>query len=181
VERGHEFQHEPTTNPPRTQQFFHTFLFCHDRSVKRHLNLLLLSVDNVNESGLQAGAADKETVNVGLLSEVLAVLLADGAAVDNTGGLGDLLAKLLAHPLTDTLVNLLRLLGGGDLAGADGPDGLVGDDDLAPVLDLLADGSKLTDDDLHGLASVALLESLTAAEDDVDAAVNGGFGLVGDE
>lgn len=78
-------------------------------------------------------------------------------------------------------MNLLRLLGGGDLAGANGPDGLVGDDDLAPVLDLLADGSELVDDNLHGLASVALLEGLTAAQDDVDAAVKGSLGLVGDE
>jgi hypothetical protein len=78
-------------------------------------------------------------------------------------------------------VNLLRLLSGGDFAGADGPDGLVGDDDLAPVLNLLADGGELVDDDLHGLAGVALLEGLTAAEDDIDAAVDGSLGLVGDE
>jgi len=78
-------------------------------------------------------------------------------------------------------VNLLRLLGGSDLAGANGPDGLVGDDDLAPVLDLLGDGGKLGNDDLHGLAGLALLEGLAAAQDDADAAVNGGLGLVGDE
>jgi hypothetical protein len=151
------------------------------RSLQRTSQNLLLSVDNVNESRLQAGAANKETVNVGLLGEVLAVLLADGAAVDDTGGLGDLLAELLVEPLADALVNLLRLLGGGDLAGADGPDGLVGDDDLAPVLDLLADGGELVDDDLHGLVGLALLEGLADAEDDVDAAVESGLGLVGDE
>jgi len=78
-------------------------------------------------------------------------------------------------------VNLLCLLGGGNLAGADGPDGLVGDDDLAPVLDLLGNGGKLADDNLHGLAGIALLEGLTAAQNDVDAAVNGSLGLVGDE
>ena len=91
------------------------------------------------------------------------------------------MAELLVEPLADALVNLLRLLGGGDLAGADGPDGLVGDDDLAPVLNLLGDGGKLGDDNLHGLVGLALLEGLTAAEDDADAAVNGGLGLVGDE
>ena len=91
------------------------------------------------------------------------------------------MAELLVEPLADALVNLLRLLGGGDLAGADGPDGLVGDDNLAPVLDLLADGGELADDDLHGLAGVALLEGLADAEDDVDAAVDGSLGLLGDE
>ena len=91
------------------------------------------------------------------------------------------MAELLVEPLADALVNLLRLLGGGDLAGANGPDRLVGNDDLAPVLDLLADGSELVDDDLHGLASVALLKSLANAEDDVDAAVESSLGLVGDE
>lgn len=91
------------------------------------------------------------------------------------------MAELLVEPLADALVNLLRLLGGGDLAGADGPDGLVGDDDLAPVLDLLGDGGELGNDNLHGLVGLALLEGLTAAEDDADAAVNGGLGLVGDE
>jgi hypothetical protein len=78
-------------------------------------------------------------------------------------------------------VNLLRLLGGGDLAGADGPDGLVGDDDLAPVLDLLGDGGQLGNDYLHGLVGLALLEGLTAAENHADAAVDGSLGLAGDE
>ena len=157
----------------------HFLGFCHDRSV--NTRNLLLSVDDVNESRLQAGAANEETINVGLLGEVLAVLLADGATVDDTGGLGDLLAELLVEPLTDALVNLLRLLGGGDLAGADGPDGLVGNDNLAPVLDLLADGGKLADDNVHGLAGIALLEGLADAEDDVDAAVDGSLGLLSDE
>lgn len=78
-------------------------------------------------------------------------------------------------------MDLLGLLGGRDLAGADGPDGLVGDDDLAPVLDLLADGGQLRNDDVHGLVGLTLLESLAAAENHADAAVDGSLGLVGDE
>jgi hypothetical protein len=171
------------TNPEAQSLPLRFFQICREKqeSLQRASQNLLLSVDNVNESRLQASTTNKETIDISLLSEVLAVLLADGAAVDNTGGLGDLLAELLVEPLADALVNLLRLLGGSDLAGADGPDGLVGDDDLAPVLHLLADGRELVDDDFHGLVGLALLESLANAEDDVDASVESGLGLVGDE
>lgn len=166
-----------------TQQSQHTFNFSdrRNRSVKTHVNHLLLGVDDVSEGRLQAGAADEETVNVGLLGELLAVLLADRATVDDAGLVGSLLADVLLEPLADALVNLLCLLGGGDLAGADGPDGLVGNDDLAPVLDLLGHGGELADDNLHGLVGLALLEGLANAEDDVDAAVKGSLGLAGDE
>lgn len=78
-------------------------------------------------------------------------------------------------------MDLLSLLSGGDFAGANGPDWLVSNDDLAPVLDGLGDGSKLANDDLGGLVRLALLEGLTAAENHADAAVNGSLGLAGDK
>lgn len=64
---------------------------------------------------------------------------------------------------------------------ANSPNGLVGNDDLGPVLDLGSDGLELVDDDVDGLASLALLQALTAAENDAEATVNGSLGLVGDE
>ena len=60
-------------------------------------------------------------------------------------------------------------LGRGDLAGADGPDGLVGDDDLGPVLDDVGDGLELAGDDGDGGAVLALLEALAAAQDHAEA------------
>lgn len=80
-------------------------------------------------------------------------------------------------------MNLLSLLSGSNLAGTNGPDWLVGNDDLAPLLsgDLLGDSGKLASDDLDGLTLLALLERLSAAEDDVDVLVKGGLGLGGDK
>lgn len=70
---------------------------------------------------LQAGTADEETVNIGLLGELTAVLLADRATVDDADLVLSLGRDGLAEPLTDSGVDLLGLLGGGDLAGADSP------------------------------------------------------------
>lgn len=63
----------------------------------------------------------------------------------------------------------------------DSPDGLVGDDDLAPVLDLVRNSLKLLGDNIDGGAGLPLLEALTAAQDDADAAVERGLGLAGNE
>lgn len=70
---------------------------------------------------LQASTANEEAVNIGLLGELAAVLLADGATVDDADLVLGLGGDGLAEPLTDSGVDLLGLLGGGDLAGADSP------------------------------------------------------------
>ncbi|SPQ22851.1 8f06b728-0bcb-4c77-b950-6ad28b6375f7 [Thermothielavioides terrestris] len=129
--------------------------------------------------GLQAGTANQETVNVLLLGKVLAVLAVDAATVEDPGLVGDRVAELGPEPLADGLVHLLGLLDGGDLAGADGPDGLVGDHDLLPVggRELGGEGGQLALDDRDRVAGLALLERLAAAPDDADAALDGGLGL----
>jgi hypothetical protein len=152
-------------------------------------NSCLVAVDDVNEGRLQAGTTDKETVNVGLLSKLLAVLLGDTATVQDAGLLGSLGGDLLLQPLTEGGVDFLCLLGGRDLAGTDGPgcmsvigrmlkdggrdspDGLVGNDNLAPVLDLVGNSLKLLGNDLDGVTRLALLQSLTAAQNDTEATV----------
>lgn len=82
---------------------------------------LQTGVDDVDEGGLQAGTADEETIDIGLLGQLLAVLLADGAAVDDADVVGGLGGDGVGEPLADGGVDLLGLLGGGDLAGANGP------------------------------------------------------------
>lgn len=72
-------------------------------------------------SRLQAGTANKETVNIGLGSELAAVLLADRSTVDDTNGVLGLLGDGSTEPLADLGVDLLGLLGGSDLAGTNGP------------------------------------------------------------
>ena len=61
------------------------------------------------------------------------------------------------------------------------PDGLVGNDDLAPVLDLVGDSLKLLGDNVDGGAGLPLLETLTAAQNNADATVEGSLGLAGNE
>lgn len=70
---------------------------------------------------LQAGTANEEAVNIRLLGELAAVLLADGATVDDTDLVLSLGGDGFAEPLADSGVDLLGLLGGGDLASADSP------------------------------------------------------------
>ena len=57
---------------------------------------------------------------------------------------------LLRDELADVLVRVLRLRRRRDLPRADGPDGLVGDDDLAPVADHREHRGKLTLANLRG-------------------------------
>lgn len=59
-------------------------------------------------------------------------------------------------------MDLLSLLSGSDLAGSDGPDGLVGDDNLGPLLlgELLGGGVELAGDDGDGAVGLALLQTV---------------------
>ena len=69
------------------------------------------------------------------------------------------------------------------MAYTDSPDGLVSDNDVLPVvlLDDLGKSLDLAADDLVRLVALALLESLTDAEDDLDVLLQGSLGLLGDE
>ena len=61
------------------------------------------------------------------------------------------------------------------------PDGLVGNDNLAPVLDLVCNSLKLLGDNVDSGASLPLLEALTAAQNNADATVERSLGLAGNE
>lgn len=76
-------------------------------------------------------------------------------------------------------MDLLSLLSGGNLASANGPDGLIGDDDLRPVGDLGLESGELLADDIDGLAGLTLLQGLSAAPDHTDAVLGGVLGFEG--
>ena len=80
-----------------------------------------VGIDDVDKRRLQRSTANKEAVDIGLLGKLAAVLLVDAAAVQDAGLLRSLGRDLLLQPLADGGVDLLSLLGGRDLAGADGP------------------------------------------------------------
>lgn len=77
-------------------------------------------------------------------------------------------------------MDLLGLLSGSNLASADSPDGLVGNDNVGPVGDLGLEGLELLRDEVDGLASLTGLEGLAAAPDDLEAVLSGVLGLGGD-
>src|SRR5690606_41833173 len=102
-------------------------------------------------------------------------------SVHAAGGIGKLSGKF-GEPLADRGMDLLGLLGAGDLARADGPNGLVGDHAEAGTLrELVADGIELTEDDLEGSVGLALLQGLADAGDGAEACRDGGAHLVSNE
>lgn len=80
-------------------------------------------------------------------------------------------------------MGLLSLIGSGDLASTDGPHGLVGNDDVLPILLLehVDHSLELSLADVHGLTALSLLEQLTNAQDDLDAVGKSDLGLLGNQ
>lgn len=73
------------------------------------------------------------------------------------------------------------LLASRDLARAYSPDGFVGNDNLAPIRDLLPDGSKLTLDNSQSLAALTFLESFANTQDHAKSSRERRLGLVRDQ
>jgi hypothetical protein len=60
-------------------------------------------------------------------------------------------------------VSFLGLLGGGNDSSSDGPDGLVSDDNVSPVLNVFTDGLKLSSVDFVSASRFSLIELLSDA------------------
>jgi len=147
--------------------------------MQSHL-VLVAGTDDLLEGILEGGTSDEETINVWLLDELISVLVSHGTTVEDTGLVGGLLGDVGLKPGSDALVGLLGLVWGGSNSGTDGPDWLVGDDDLAPVVNLLTDGSELSSVDLVGLSALSLIELLSDASHDLEVVVEGNLDLGGD-
>ena len=143
--------------------------------------LLACLDDHRGEVGsLERSAAHEGAVNVGLGDELGNVAGLSGATVQDTDAVGELLTEHLLEGLTDSAADLLSVLGGSGLAGADGPDGLVGDNDLLGASDLetLETSLNLVHDVLDIGAGLADLKGLAAAEDGNKTGGNEGLGLL---
>ena len=82
---------------------------------------------------LERGASHESAVNIRLSHELLDVAGLGASAVKDARGVGGRIAVVGAQGLANGVADLLRVICGGGLAGADGPDRLVGDDDLGDV------------------------------------------------
>ena len=140
--------------------------------------MLADGLDDGAELWLKRGASDEESIDVGLADEFCAVSSIGRATVLDPGGCGNLSRDVLAQPGTDVGVGILGNCRGSRLSCADGPNGLVGNHDARPAGDGALYSIKLGLDNIIGLASFALLKSLTDAEDDLEAGTlgNGSFG-----
>src|SRR6478672_7538721 len=83
---------------------------------------------------LQGGASDEASVDVRLVHDPADVGGLDRPAVEDAERVGRGVAVHLAHPLADGRAHLLRVIGGRDLACADGPHGLVGHHETRDLL-----------------------------------------------
>ena len=125
------------------------------------------SGDDAHEVGaLECGAADETAVHVGLAEDLLGVGGLAAATVEDRAVFSYFLAIFILDDAADMGVHVLGLFGGSGLAGADGPDGLVSEDEFAEIfgsemeesfLDLLGDYLVIS-------AVVTLFEFLADAE-----------------
>ena len=83
---------------------------------------------------LERCSADESTVDVGFGEEFGCVAWLAAASVEDGHVVGHSLAILLTQQPTDEGMDLLCLIACSGLACSDGPDGLVGDDDVGHLL-----------------------------------------------
>src|SRR5258705_2490299 len=83
---------------------------------------------------IEARAPDQRAVHIGLTRQIANVFGLDAAPIDNPAELGRLRAEPLLQPLPDVPVRLGGLRGRRVATGADGPDRLVGGNELAELL-----------------------------------------------
>ena len=139
------------------------------------------SLDDDGELRLERGTSNKESIDVWLSDKFCTVSSIGRTTVLNSHGSGDVSVHLFGQPRSDVGVSFLGDSWGCGLASANGPDGLISDDNVAPLVDRALDGTELSGEDRVGFASLSLLESLTAAEDCLEAASLGLGDLLGND
>ena len=140
-------------------------------------------IEGTLTSRFQTRPSHQKSINVGLLRQLHTILFIHAPPIDHSYPFRRLLANRLLHPFPNLGVHFLCLLRGRHFPCANGPHGLIGNDEFLPVMTLnfLTDGSELLRDHFDSIVGLTLLESLAAAEDDAEAAIERGFGFVGDE
>lgn len=70
---------------------------------------LLSGIDDLHKLGLQRSTSHQETINVGLLGQLLGIGSGDRATVLDAQAVGDILGDVVAQPLAQEGVNFLGL------------------------------------------------------------------------
>ena len=148
-----------------------------------YLFILRNTIDNIEEVRLERSSADKSTIDVGLGEQILGVGTLHTTTVLDADSLGNGLADILAHPLTDEGMRLLSHLGGGSETSADGPNGLVGNGNVLPILLLkkLGGRGELRSADIVGGAVLTLLLLLSNGKHDLKTSIESDLDLLGNE
>jgi len=103
--------------------------------------VIVTSCNNCLESVFKRSASDKEAVNIGLRNKFRSVCISDTSSVQNSHFVRRFGGNVFLQPSSNNFVSFLCLLWACRLSRADCPDWLVSDYNLAPILNLLADGS----------------------------------------
>ena len=129
--------------------------------------------------GVEAGSADEGSVDVLKAAEGSCVVGFDGAAVKDADGFGELGVEGFCDLRADDFVGLVGDLGGGSAAGADGPYGLVGEDDGRGVggVDAFEGDGGLEFEHVAGEPGFALFEFFADADDGDEGMMKSGFEL----
>lgn len=91
-------------------------------------------------------------------------------SINNPSGSANSRGDLLGEPGTETVVYTLGLSRGSSDTSSNSPHGLVGNDDLGPIVDVSGDGLGLAEHNIESAISLALLKGLSNTGNDVQAA-----------
>src|SRR5579885_1291809 len=133
------------------------------------------SAHNLHEIGLEASAADERAVDIGVRHKLRDIGGGHAAAVENAQVARRLLAVHFAVEITNQVNHLAGSFGGSGLAGADGPDRLIGHDQFRLIV--VGDAGQAPRDlganHRLCLAGLVLLQVLTDANDRAQTVLKG--------
>ena len=144
-------------------------------TISHPLHVPVHDVENRAEDGLGRGASHHEAVVVGQLDDFVGICLRDAASIDDAHDLGLLRANVGTHPPSDEVAGLLSQFWTCDRSRVRGPQGLVNQHDVCPVIDVGGlERFKLFSHNHFLLFGFTVLLGLTEAVKDAQVAV---FGL----
>jgi len=147
----------------------------------RFPSLFPVHIDDIHKLGLQRCTSYKESVDVRLLREFLAIRSGHRAAINDPCGLRSAKGHLRLQEVTDLVMSFLRLFSSGDLACADRPHGLVRNHDVAApvrrILESIRDSLELGENHFCRFPCFPLFESFPNTEDDFETGIQSRLGF----